>query len=388
MKRFFSCLLALVLTGLLAGCGAQSQQSSEPSATVDSPSVPGRRATADAAEAGIPLVIDADAQAILDKKAAEYNMEGVVTVMRGGKIICEYADGVEDPETYEPIDINSLFCIGSVSKQFAAAAIVLLQERGMLHVDDTLGKYYPECPYGDEVTLRQMLQMSSGIAEFYDVVYDSHNINEIPIGYLKKTVTNDETKEANRNVLQEWLFAQPLVFTPGTENVYTNSNYFLLARIVEQVSGMPYEDFMRKNFFEPLHMDNTGFIDDTMDDPELAENAEEAQTVYVGITMGLGDVISNAADMQRWMASFCNHTILSAESIAEMTADSGLGYGYGVVPDGEGGWFHSGIFTSYKAFDFVNAGRSFALFAVTNNQAAVTDDLTDLCNELVALLMV
>lgn len=370
-------LLSLLPAVLLTACGAQQS----------STAAPAQQATADTAvtAAAVPG-LDSQAQAILQQTTAAYGFEGVITVMRDGKVIAQQATGMADPQTGAAATIDSLYCVGSVSKQFTAAAVLLLQERGQLDVDDTLGAYFPDCPYGEQVTLRQMLHMRSGIAEFYESIPDAHNINEIPLGTLRGAVTNSGTKDGNRAALEEWLLAQPLNMPPDTDTVYTNSNYFLLARIVEQVSGMAYEDFLRQNIFEPLHMTHTGFIDDGLDNPRLAKNAQEAQTVYVGITMGLGDLVTNAADMQRWMASFSGNTLLSAESIAAMTADAGVGYGFGVVPVGDGSWFHTGVFTSYKAFDFVDAANGYALFAVTNNQAALRSELSDMCFSITEML--
>lgn len=363
MKRFLSFILCMALTGSLAACGASPQAPS--AASAPSTAAPTSPAT-DARQAKEQLIRDS-------------GFEGVVTVMRGGSTVFESATGVADPQTGAPVTMDSLFCVGSLAKQFTAAAVLLLQERGKLHTDDTLDVYFPECPYGDKLTLRQLLTMRSGIAEFYEVISDGHSLNELPLGTLRKTVTNKGTVEGNRALLQEWLFAQPLTFAPGTDTEYCNSNYFLLARLVERVSGTSYESFVRENIFQPLHMDSTGFLDEMLDDPRLAQNALPAQTVYVGVTMGLGDIITNAADMQRWMTSFFDDTLLRAESRRQMTASDA--YGFGVVPDGTG-WYHTGIFTSYAAFDYVDPAQRVCVFAVTNNQKTLTYDLSQLCYAL------
>ena len=358
MKKLLALLLALSAVLPLGGCGGKSASSSP--------------ATTAAATAQQP-------QEVLDGLVKRHRFEGTVIAVLGGKGVAESATGVADPQTGTKTDIDSLFCVGSLSKQFVAASVLLLQERGMLSVDDTLGKYFPECPYGGRVTLRQMLQMQSGIAEFYETVPDGHNVNELPVGTLRETVTNSGTKEGNRDLLQQWLFEQPLTFTPGSTIAYTNSNYFLLARLVEQLSEMPYEDFLRQNIFAPLGMTHTGFVDDMLDDPHLAKNAKEAQTVYVGITMGLGDLVTNAADMERWLCSFFGDGLLTAESIAMMT--EAQGYGFGVVPAGSGSWYHTGIFTSYSSFDYVDPKTRSCMFAVTNNQSTMPYGVSEMCYE-------
>ena len=331
---------------------------------------------------------DTYAQRMLQKTVEKYHFEGVACVIKDGAPAAFSATGIADPQTGAQTNIKSRFCVGSLSKQITAAAVLLLQERGALHTDDLLKQYFPECPYGNKITLRQMLKMRSGIAEFYEESSDGYNLNELPVGSLRKTLTNNGTKQHNRELLQNWLFAQPLSFTPGSKCVYCNSNYFLLARLVEKVSGMPYERFVSENILQPLGMSETCFIDDALGDPRLAKNAHTAKTVYVGITMGLGDIITTLSDMQRWMTSFFGTSLLSQGSIRAMTyPDSYSGYGYGVVPFSGGTWCHYGIFTSYAAFDYVSPAKRYAVFAVTNNQSALSGEVNSMCFELNDLLL-
>ena len=328
---------------------------------------------------------DTREQRLLEKTVKKYRFEGVACIIKDGKTAAVSATGIADPQTGAPVNTKSRFCVGSLSKQFTAAAVMLLQERNALSVDDKLGKYFPECPYGNRVTLRQMMKMRSGIAEFYEEIYDDYNINELPVGELRYTLTNNGSKEDNRDILQRWLFSQPLRYTPGSKCVYCNSNYFLLARLVEKVSGVPYETFIEQNILLPLEMNDTVFIDDGIGDLRLAKNTHPAKTVFVGITMGLGDLITTVGDMQKWMTSFFGNRLLSAASIRAMTySDSYSGYGYGVVPLGNGKWCHYGIFTSYAAFDYVAPQQQYAVFAVTNNQSALNGEVNSMCFELAA----
>lgn len=356
MKKATAVLLSAVLVLLLCACGqAKKAQPSQPD---------------------------------IDATLSRYKFSGVVSASQNGVVKFRRASGLADTQTKELIEPDSLFCIGSVSKQFCAAAVLLLQERGKLSVDDTLGKYYPECPYGDSITLKQMLSMRSGIAEFYETYRADGCFNEIPTGELQRTVTNENSAEENREKLQAWLFAQPLVFTPGSIYDYTNSNYFLLARLVEKLSGKAYESFIKENIFEPLGMSSSGFIDTMLGDERLAKSPHKAKTVYVGITMGLGDIISNAADIDRWLTSFEGNSLLSKESIAQMTSDyctpdDGTSYGFGVVPESGGGFSHSGYFTSYCAFVYTNPKNRYSFFAVTNDELNMGGDIFAMCNKLI-----
>ncbi|WP_316610841.1 serine hydrolase domain-containing protein [uncultured Ruminococcus sp.] len=164
-------------------------------------------------------------QAYLNAMLEGTGFSGVVLVTKNGKTVCESAKGT----------------------QFAAAAILLLRQDGQLSADDKLSKYFPDYRYGNELTIRHLLDMRSGIREFYDVEYIDDAFTELPTGELRGLITNDNTVEENREILEDWLLRQPLEFEPDTAFEYSNSNYFLLARIVEIVSGQSYNEFPRSS---------------------------------------------------------------------------------------------------------------------------------------------
>ena len=401
MKKIISAVLALSLVPTLCACGGQSSKQAGSAAsktetsavqTTESPEA----ASAAAADTSLPpdtepAATESDGDEELDFYVQAYHFSGVVEISKGDEPVFWRAANAESTYPKPEITIDSLLCVGSVSKQFCATAILQLQEQGKLSTGDPLGKFFPECPYGDRVTLHQMLSMRSGIAEFYDTEYENGCFNEMPVGELSGVVTNDGTVEGNRDTLQKWLFAQPLGFEPGSAFAYTNSNYFLLARITELVSGEKYEDYVRAHILRPLGMDSTGFIDEMLDDPRLAKSPHNPKTVYVGVTMGLGDMISCAADMDKWLRSFAEHTVLTEDSLAEMTAnycteaDGGASYGYGVEPDAAGGLRHTGFFTSYFACSYTVPATGYRFFAVTNDQTDMAGSMTEMCGALIAV---
>ena len=322
----------------------------------------------------------------LDKLLDKYGFSGVVSVSQGDKRWV-YASGEADADN--EITEESLFCVGSLAKQFTATAVLQLQEQGKLRVTDTLDVYFPDCDYGKEVTLHQMLTMYSGIAEFYDVEEADGCLNELPTGELRGAVTNDNTAAENRALLQEWLLRQPLEYEPGSMYAYTNSNYFLLAQIIEKVSGESYEDYIRRHLLEPLEMDSTGFIDELINDPRLVKSPHDPKTVYVGITRGLGDLVSNAEDMDKWLSAFSGNKLLSEESLKAMTTNYCLpseeaAYGYGLMLDSNGALYHTGIFTSYSALVYVIPSRDYRFFAVTNDQLALPVPFGSVCQQILS----
>ena len=339
------------------------------------------------ASCGVNQAQQAYLNALLDGK----NFSGVVYVTKNGKTVCATAKGTENNHSKQPITTDTRFCIGSVSKQFAAAAILLLQQDGKLSVDDRLEKFFPDYRYGKELTVRHLLDMRSGIREFYDVEYINDAFTELPTGELRGVITNDNTVEENRQLLEDWLLRQPLEFEPDTSFEYSNSNYFLLARIVEIVSGGSYNDFVRERIFKPLGMTHTTFIDDVdlFRHPHLAMPSVTPQTVYVGITMGLGDMISNAPDIDRWLTSLRTHALLTEESVDMMTTDytdegedDEDDYGFGIRPCGQG-LFHSGYFSTYLTMVYTDPGTGLNVFAVTNDDTNPNIDISELSWNLV-----
>lgn len=312
---------------------------------------------------------------------------GIVRMTQDGETIYEAVGGVEKASTREPITVDTRFCIGSVSKQFAAAAILTLQQNGKLSVDDPLSRFFPDYAYGNRLTIRHLLDMRSGIKEFYDVEYIDNAFTELPTGELRDVITNDKTVEENQKTLEAWLMKQPLQFEPDTDFEYSNSNYFLLARIVEIVSGKPYNDYVRETIFEPLGMTHTSFVDDTdfRNVPHLAAPTVHPQTVYVGVTMGLGDMISNAADMDRWMTSLRTCQVLTKESVALMGTDytesPDEDYGFGIRMLGSG-LFHSGSITTYQAMIYTDTATGTNIFAVTNDEPHLNVSVSDVVWDL------
>ena len=229
--------------------------------------------------------------------------------------------------------------------------------------------------------------MRSGIREFYDIEYIDGAFTELPAGELRETVTNDNSVRENREALEEWLLEQPLEFEPDTEFEYSNSNYFLLARIVEKVSGKNYYDYLREKIINPLGMKHTFFVDevDFKNVPNLAAPTVNPETVHVGVTMGLGDMISNAYDIDKWLTSFRTNKILTKESLQLMTTDytddDEDHYGFGIRITG-GGLFHTGAITTYETMAYTDIKNGINVFAVTNDDPDETYSVVDMVWEL------
>lgn len=174
-----------------------------------------------------------------------------VGIVKDGKLVYTNGFGIANLEYDEPITSKSVFRIGSTSKQFTAACMVLLDEEGKLSLDDDVRKYIPELPeYKQTVTLRHMLHHTSGLPEYLSLLYKTGDfVDELDFFDEKKAI--------------EAMAKGPgLVFPVGEKYGYTNSNYFLSSVVVKRVSGMTLAEYAKKKIFVPLGMKNTHFHDD------------------------------------------------------------------------------------------------------------------------------
>ena len=310
-------------------------------------------------EATTAVKTDADLSACISSKLADIKYDGIIYITHNGNIVYQRATGTD--ENGDPLTIDTSMYIGSVSKQFCAAAVMILRDQGKLSVDDTIDKYFPEYDRGGDITVKHLLTMRSGIRD---------TVGEGFAG----TLPYENSEEENTALIKEWIFSQPLLFEPGSAFIYSNSNYILLADIVEQVSGEYYNDFLREHIFDPLEMKHTGLITEIPDSPAWAEklicDSEVEEVKIKGIAKGAGDIASNAPDMVKWMEGLSGGKIVSADTLREMTEDYspdfGEKYGYGLTQMFAGGVGHEGAVSSYSSWDYFNPESGYCFFCDSN----------------------
>ena len=344
MKRIFAVLFVLGL--LLTGCAGDTPEAT----TVSTTEAPG------AAEPGPVVIITDEVKAQLDAVLEKRKFEGIVYLTHNGEVIYQSVSGTND--LGQPLTIDSPMYVGSISKQFCAAAVLMLRDQGKLSLDDTLEKYFPEYTIGKDITLHDLLAMRSGICRDVDPMLKS------PEDY------EQNTPEENEALFKEYVFSRPLNFEPGTKCEYSNNNYRLLAFVVEQVSGQPYEDFLRQNIYEPLGMTHSGFKSEVMEHPEWGltyDNIVATGQVPV-LAKGAGGVVTTAGDMDIWMTALQSGKVICEESYQEMIADysPGTGYGYGLMTALRGGHGHNGGNGAYTSQMYFNETYGYHLFIVTN----------------------
>lgn len=276
----------------------------------------------------------------------EFSYTGVAYLTENGSEVYSSGD-----------DITDLYRIASVSKQFTAAAALMLYEEGKLDINSTIERYFPEYSHAGEITIHQLMCMSSGIPD-YILMADGIASPEGTYG-----MTAENSSEVNRSIIKKWVFERDLIFTPGTQNYYCNTNYLLLAEIVTQAAGMPYESFIEQRMLAPLGMKSTGF-GDTWNGGSVVEKADGNYEWfrYKGLCYGCADMISNAVDLEKWGREFISNKVLSDNVISLMTQDQFSGYGYGIIPDVESGFvYHDGDLPPYSSTLSVNKSRGLVL---------------------------
>lgn len=246
---------------------------------------------------------------------------GAALVARDGKTIVSRGYGLANAELNVPNTAQTKFRIGSLTKQFTAAAILLLQERGKLNVRDAACKYLSDCPQTwREITIHQLLTHTSGIP----------NITALPDWEAKKTLpaTPAQTVARVRDL--------PTEFKPGERFNYSNTNYLLLGLIVEKTSGKTYEAFMNENVFAPLKMTNTGLdrseqiLKNRADGYSRAgETIINASYTDMNLPFAAGALYSTVEDLFLWDQALYGENFLSKKSLDAMFTAEKNGYAYG-----------------------------------------------------------
>jgi CubicO group peptidase (beta-lactamase class C family) len=293
-----------------------------------------------------------------------------VAVVKGGRLVYTHAYGkahLEPPASATP---EMRYSIGSISKQFTAAAILILQEQGKLSLDDAVGKYVPGLTRGGEVTIRQILSHTSGYQDYW------------PEDYLMTPMLKPATA---RQILDTWA-KKPLDFEPGTQWQYSNTNFVIAGAIIEKVSGQKLMDFLGEHIFRPLGMKSVWNSDEAKltqaDATAYYRNAlgplRVAPKEGRGWMFAAGELAMTAHDLALWDESLIAQSVLKPESYKQMFTEiklkdgKGTHYGLGVeVMDRKGhrSIEHSGEVSGFVSDNTVLVDDGVAVAVLTNQDA-------------------
>jgi len=292
----------------------------------------------------------------VDRIFAEWNTTSspgcALAVVKDGRIVYEHGYGMANLELGIAITPQSVFDIGSVSKEITAMAVLLLAQDGKLSLDDDVRKYLPEMPdYGSKITLRNMLHHTSGLRN-YDDLFDLEGIPEADL-------TTD------RDAMDLTVRQKGVNFKAGEEFLYSDTNFFLMSQIVKRVTGRTLRQFAQERIFGPLGMSSTHFHDDhTMIVPRRATGYAPHNGGGFEIDMsdfeqvGDGSVMTTVEDLYKWDQNFEHPVVGGTEAIRQLTTPGTLNngqqipYGMGLFIDHYRGlnWIHhSGEWVGYRA---------------------------------------
>jgi CubicO group peptidase (beta-lactamase class C family) len=276
---------------------------------------------------------EAAVKARLDQVANSYTagnaFMGTVLVVDGDRMLLDKGYGMADLEWGIPNTPDVKFRLGSLTKQFTAALVLLLQEDGKLKIDDPVSKYLPDAPKTwEKITLANLLGHTSGIPSFT-------GFKEFGAWSMSPHTTEEELA----------LFRdKPLDFEPGSKFAYSNSNYEVLGAVIEKVSGRKYADLLRERIFDPLGMKDSGLDTDELILPKRAQGYMPgksglvlARSESMAVPWAAGGIYSTTGDLLKWEHGLFGGKVLSADSLKRMTTPGKGDYGLGVGMVDKGG---------------------------------------------------
>ncbi len=261
-------------------------------------------------------------QQIIQASVDNKTFMGTVLVVKDGKTLINQGYGSADLEWNIPNTPSAKFRLGSLTKQFTAASILLLEERGKLKVEDPISKYMPDAPAAwSNITIYNVLTHTSGIPSF--------------TGFPDYATT--EWKDTTPTELVARFRDKPLDFEPGAKFSYSNSGYVLLGYLIEKISGQTYADFVQQNIFTPLNMTDTGIDSNAAIIPQRAQGYTPSKqgihhSGYISMTIPLsaGAIYSTTGDLLKWEQALYGGKLLTPASLTKMTTPFKSDYAFGL----------------------------------------------------------
>jgi D-alanyl-D-alanine carboxypeptidase len=293
-----------------------------------------------------------------------------LALVKDGQIVYLHAYGDAKLEPRVAAKPEMRYSIGSISKQFTAAAVLLLEEQGKLSLNDTVAKYIPDLTRANEVTIRQLLSHTSGYQDYW------------PQDYVMPNMLQPTTAQ---KILDGWA-KKPLDFEPGTKWQYSNTNFVIAGLIVEKVSGMPLLKFLQEKIFSPLGMKSVA----NTDQEKLGDTDPTGYMRYAlgplrpapkegkGWLFAAGELAMPAEDLAKWDMSIIEQKLMKPASYREFETETvlkdGLGTRYGLGVDvrsdfGHRMLSHGGEVSGFTAENMVFPDEKVAVAVLTNEDA-------------------
>lgn len=315
---------------------------------------------------------------LLKTYADQHKFYGTALIAKGDDILLNRGYGYSNVGAKKQNSEASIYQIGSITKQFTAALILMLEEKGKLSVQDKLSKYFPQFPDGDKITIHHLLTHTSGI---FNYTNDG------------QFMQSGGVKPVDQKTMFSLFQDKPLEFEPGSKYNYSNSGYVLLGYIIEKVTGKPWEQAVRENILKPLGMTHTGF--------DYAGLKGDAKTTgYFSVSdvgsvpspiidstfsYAAGSIYTTTTDLLKWERALAKGKLLKKESWQKAMTPVKESYGYGLAIDslhGQKRIHHGGGIYGYTSNAMWFPAQDYTIILFSNSSAA----MGKLSNDLAAIL--
>ena len=298
-----------------------------------------------------------DINSTINKKLKDMNFNGTFLVAVGDEIIYHEAMGYSNVEKKKKNTLNTKYEIGSCSKQFTAAAIAKLEQEGKLSLDDKVTKYVASDIFDKKLKIYHLVNMCSGVPDYLNEYIYSLEVGERD---LDATFDKDE--------FMEWLNEQNAIFKPGEYFSYSNTNYYILGLIIEEVTGKTYEEYIEEEIFYPLYMDDSSLLmTDTDCEGYLDSDFTEGIKVDSTYFYSAGEIVSTTSDMLKWLNAYSRGKVLNDSNFnkAIKIGKDGFNYGYGwFVCDDY--YYHTGNTELFYAIDIATKKDDIKVIGLSN----------------------
>lgn len=311
-----------------------------------------------------------------------------VAIIKDGKFVYHESFGLADLETKTAVHEHSNFRLASVSKQFTATAILMLEKDGLIDLDWSMDDIFEDFPaYGQDIRIHHLLNHTSGLWDYEDFVPDTAMVDQL----------------MDKGVLDIIRQTKEVYFPAGESYRYSNTAYALLALIVEKYSGKSFPDFLNERIFTPLGMSNTlAYVKGVNTVPNRAFGYSKKEKLWVqkdqsstSAVLGDGGIYSNVPDLFKWDQALHHASLLPAETIERMFTKSNLNDGteidYGMgwhlkTLDGKKVVYHTGSTTSFRNIFYRIPSEKLSIIILTNRNEPEEEEMVGLAEKVLTAM--
>ncbi|HRE76816.1 MAG TPA: serine hydrolase domain-containing protein [Flavobacterium sp.] len=310
---------------------------------------------------------------------------GVFMVTKNGKPIYEKAFGKANLELGVDLTTNNVFQLASMTKQFTAISILMLEEQGKLNTLDSISKYIPDYPNGNKITIHHLLTHTSGIKDFTKM----------------KSLKDIAQKEMSPKMMVDFFKDEPVDFEPGEKFEYSNSGYILLGYLIELTSGTSFDEFIKESIFKKIGMNQSDYASDRKIIKNRAYGYQKKESGYVNKTIinfsvpyASGALMSSLSDMLKWQNALNEDVLLKAKNLKKafkknkLNSGEEITYGYGWhirTINGSESREHGGSIFGFKTMAVYIPSEDIYVIGLTNcdcfSPTKITQDIAKLVFE-------